>query len=107
MKKLIVFDSGHPLAVKNKCFDPSNALQGAGYFLWPALFNEAAKNNISCITADVFLEQPDDGNQIAYCISEMVTPNTDAVLKKGAIPLICYCLESPIVARSFYHSLQK
>ena len=107
MKKLIVFDSPHPLAVNNKCFDSVYAHQGSGYFFWPSLYNEAAKNNIECITSDIFLNQRLNANQKYYCITDMYTSRTNKILKKGAIPAICFSLESPLIARTFYHNIEK
>lgn len=107
MKKLIVFDSNHPLAVNNRCFDPIYADQGSGYFFWSALNNEAAKNNIKCVTGDIFLSQPLNKNEKAFSVSEMHTSNTNNILKKGAVPAICFSLESPLIARNFYHSIEK
>ena len=69
MKKLIVFDSDHPLAVNNRCFEPQYAEQGAGYFFWSALYNEAAKNNIRCVTSDHHFRVAPDSSQKAYYIS--------------------------------------
>lgn len=107
MKDLIVFDSIQPLAVQNKCFDPALSAQGAGFFFWPALHQEAARHNMDCVTADIFLSGKAGSYGRAYCITEMYSPNTSKILKMGAVPAICYCLESPLIARTFYRNIKK
>jgi hypothetical protein len=107
MKIVIVYDSDHPDARKNKCFTKEFALKGSGHSFTVELANQAIQNGFEIITADVFLQRQPDANTNAYCITDMVTTLTNTILERGAIPFICFSMESPLIAKDFYVNISK
>lgn len=107
MKIVIVYDSTHPDAQKNKCFSEEFALKGSGHSFTVELANQATKHEFEIVTADVFLGREADSSAIVYCITDMVTPLTNTVLKRGAIPFVCFSMESPLIAKDFYVNIRE
>lgn len=104
--KFIVVDSAHPLARKNRCFDPAVEYTGCGHALNVRLAREARKRGMEIATADVYLAQADPAPDAA-CITDMVTPYTGALIAKGVRPAVCMSLESPLNAPRFYHHIAR
>jgi hypothetical protein len=69
---------------------------------------EAYRRNYDIMTADVFLGRASipAGTKV-MAITEMVSPLTDRLLEKRVIPMVCICLESPIIARDYYRDISK
>lgn len=107
MKPIIVYDSDHFGAVENKCFSKEFANKGPGHDLTVELAIQAAGKGISIMTADIFLKNKFDKDTIALCITDMYSRNTNAVIRRGAVPFLCYSLESPLIAKSFYTNIEK
>lgn len=97
-------DSSHPLVRENRCFDPAVEYTGCGHVLNVRLAREARRRGIEIMTADVFLAKADPPLDAA-CVTDMVTPFTDALIAKGVRPAICLSLESPLNAQRFYHHI--
>jgi hypothetical protein len=105
-QKLIVIDSSHPLVRENHCFDPAVEYTGCGHPLNVRLAREARKRGMEIVTADVYLAMGDP-SLYAACVTDMVTPFTDALIAKGVRPSICMSLESPLNAQRFYHHIAR
>jgi len=105
-QKLIVIDSSHPLVRENRCFDPAVEYTGCGHALNVRLAREARRRGVEIVTADVYLAMADTSLHAA-CITDMVTPFTDALIAKGVRPAICMSLESPLNAQRFYHHIAR
>lgn len=105
MKTIAIYDSEHPLAVNNRCFDESIADTGAGISMNVLMYKKAKERGIDFITADKYLAM--DTSPRALCVTDMVSPNTEALLKKGAYPAVCFSMESPIIAKRYYHNIKK
>ncbi len=56
------------------------------------------------MTADIYLSLPDIPES-AFMVTELMTPYTNELLRKGVTPAVCTCFESPIIAYDFYHAL--
>lgn len=97
----VVYDSNYELASANRCFEATQD-SGCGTEVLPLFYEETIRRGFCCQTGDVFLEAP---TAPAYLVTEMVSARTADLIASGAIPAICMCGESPIVARSFYHDL--
>ena len=107
MQKIIVYDSDHHGALKNRCFEDSYATEGPGHSFTVDLGKAARSRGFGIMTADVFLSQPRDANTTVFMFTEMVSKNTDLLLQRGAVPLICFSLESPLIAKDFYINIKK
>ena len=105
-QKLIVYDAVHPLAWENRCFDPVNEYAGCGYAIGVRLAREASRRGIDVVTADVYLQMNERPAQVA-CLIDMFTPLTDKLLADGVQPAVCMSLESPLVAKRFYHNIAR
>jgi len=104
MKMLIVVDSVHPLYRNNECFDPKYEYSGCGHSLLVRLAREAKNREIEVVTADLYLKMKETPIYTGF-FADMLTPLTSSVLAKGAHPMICMSLESPIIAKKFYHRI--
>lgn len=104
MKMLIVVDSVHPLYRNNECFNSKYEYSGCGHALLVRLAREAKNREIEVITADLYLKMLDNPEYTGF-LADMLTPLTASVLGKGAHPMICMSLESPIIAKKFYHRI--
>ena len=106
---IVVYDSDHPGAKDNVCFTDSYAAQGPGHSFTVDLARELNSRGIRTVTADVFLKDFDNlsANATVLAITDMVSRNTGTLLKRGSIPFICMCTESPLIARSFYMNIRK
>ena len=106
MDRVIVFDSVHPLARNNRCFDEANEYAGCGYAILVRLAREAQRRGLQVMTSDVYQEMrvpsPND-----VCLADMVSSYTDEILKSGVRPAICMSLESPLVAKRFFHKIAR
>ena len=69
-----------------------------------ALVAEATRRGYALLTADVFLAAPPTSAP-ALVWSEMRSPLTRELFRRGAIPAVCSSGESPIVAYEYYHRL--
>ena len=105
-QKLIVFDAVHPLARENRCFDPVNEYAGCGYAIQVRLAREARRRGIDVVTADVYLQMNERPTQVV-CLMDMFTPLTDKLLAYGVRPAVCMSLESPLIAKRFYHNIER
>lgn len=103
---LLVYDSDHPLALENRCFDPAERHTGIGHELLIALGAAARQRGFEIETADVALRRSSWPRE-TLCITERVSPRTDAVLRRGARPLVCFSQESPLIAWRFYHRIRE
>ena len=106
MKKLIIADSSHPLVRENRCFAPSSEFIGCGTAIHVRLAREAQRRGLEVITADVYLQLTERPAQ-AVCLTDMFTPSTDKLLADGVQPAVCMSLESPLVAKRFYHNIAR
>jgi hypothetical protein len=106
MERIIIYDSDHPGAVQNKCFEEGYAKLGSGHSFTVELARIANVRGFIMMTGDVFLKN-DVGNSVAFCITDMVSRNTDLLLSRNVIPIICFSTESPIIARDFYIKIEK
>lgn len=109
MEKVIIFDSGMPNVSKNNLFDRSFAYP-ISHTLLPIcyLYEEAKQAGITCITPDVFLDNPENySNKNVFLISHLVYPTTKRLIDAGAKPLLLTCQESPFIATRFYAGLRK
>lgn len=106
-ERIVVIDSNHPLSHKNQCFSPFCEYTGAGHAINVRLYKEAKKRGIKMMTQDVYLAYRKYYKKYdeAFCITDMFTSYTKKLISKGVFPLICICLESPIVAKRFYHNI--
>ncbi len=103
METVIIYDSNHPGAFRNRCFEESYATEGPGHSFTVELAKQAKLRGFSIMTSDIFLKHANLSKSIrAFCITDMVSKCTDALLQKGSIPLLCFSFESPIIARNFY-----
>lgn len=103
---LIIIDSTHPLVRQNRCFDPVHEFTGCGHAINVRLAREARQRGMDVSTADVYLAMANPTVQ-AVCLTDMVTPFTNKLLSKGVKPAICMSLESPLVAKKFYHNIKR
>lgn len=104
-QKLIIVDSVHPLARENRCFDPANEYAGiGGYAIQVRLAREARRRGMDMVTADVYRQMKERPAKAA-CLMDMFTPGTDKLLADGVQPAVCMSLESPLVAKRFYHNI--
>jgi hypothetical protein len=106
LRGVIVIDSDNPLVRQNECFDPKYEYYGFGSSINVRLAREAAKRDLGIMTADVYL-QSEQRQDKAICLTEMVSRLTDRLLESDIRPSICYSLESPLIARKYYHRLAK
>jgi hypothetical protein len=104
---LIIIDSDNPFGKQNQCFDPKYEYIGFGSSINVRLAREAKLRNLEILTADVYLESNVRYSTKKVLITEMVTKQTEQLLKSGLSPCICFCLESPLIARRFYHNLDR
>lgn len=103
---IIVYDTAIPQFQENRLFDHQHAAKFPGALAW-ACFGEAVKQRGWVImTSDIFLRIRPLSSKV-LCISDMVTPYTQALLAAGAIPVVILSGESPNVAWDFYHRLEK
>lgn len=107
MHGLVIIDSDHPLVRQNHCFDPKYEYVGFGSSINVRLAREAERRELGIVTADVYLGSKDRSSTNAVCLTEMVTQFTERLLACGVRPAICVSLESPLIARKFYHNLEK
>lgn len=103
-KTTIIIDSTHPLSHNNQCFDPSIANTGPGYWINVQLASQARNRGYEIVTADVYLGMASPPG-VSLCVTDMLTPNTNRILEKGAQPAVCLSMESPLIARRFYHEM--
>jgi hypothetical protein len=103
---IIVYDSSHPGALENKCFEPVFATQGPGHSFTVQLAEQARAKGFEVMTGDVFLKSP-GVSTTAFCITDMYTKRTSQILDRGAIPILCLCTESPLIAADFYINIKK
>jgi hypothetical protein len=107
MSKIIIYDSDHHGAHANRCFEKSYANEGPGHAFTVDLGEAARKRGLKIMTSDIFLKEERSNNSIAFCLTEMVSKNTDALLKAGAIPFLCFSFESPLIAKDFYINIKR
>ncbi len=105
MAKIIVYDSDHPHAEDNKCFSEEYSLLNPFNVFTFVLADRARKRGFEIVTSDVFLRM--NSQEVALAITDMVSCRTELLLKKGVVPLICFSMESPLVARKFYMNIRK
>jgi hypothetical protein len=107
MKKLIVYDSDHPGALNNRCFEEDYAFLGSGNSFTVLLGAEAKKRGYGIVTADVFLKETAPKGIPIVCITDMHSKYTEKLLASGVKPLINYCTESPLIAKDFYSNIKR
>lgn len=101
----LVFDMEHPLARENRCFAPGPT-DDYLTVITHALQRQAAVQDITPVTADLFLRDP-PASGAAFVISHMVTAQTPLLLARGVDPAVCFSVESPLTAKRFYHDLRR
>src|SRR4051812_26273292 len=101
---LLVYDSDHPLASENRCFDTAERHTGTGHGLLIELAAQARRRGFEIETADVALRRAAWPREVA-CITDMVSRRTNELLGRGARPLVCYSQESPLIAWRYYHRI--
>lgn len=99
-----VYNTAIPQFTENRIFDPSYAAKFPGSLMLAILGERARQEGWEVMTADVFLRAP---SKCAICISDMVTPYTQALFSHGVIPAVILSEESPNVAWKFYSQLKK
>jgi hypothetical protein len=107
MKNIIVYDSDHPGAVKNRCFEQNGLLQGWADTFTLGLAEGAKARGWEIVTADVFLEGKYSQGMVVFCITDMWSKKTKSILAKGAIPFMCFSVESPLIAKDFYFNIKR
>lgn len=107
MRKVVVFDSAHPGAIQNKCFEKEYANKGAGHSFTVELAKQSIANGFEIMTGDVFLKNGKLIDQKALLITDMCSSITDKLIASGATPFLNYSLESPLIARKFYQNLNR
>lgn len=105
-QRLVIIDSAHPLARQNRCFDPAREYDGCGHAINVRLAREARRRGMEVVTADVYLQMTERTAQAA-CLTDMVSPFTEILLADGVQPAVCMSLESPLVAKRFYHNIAR
>ena len=100
----VVYDTATPQFKENRVFDHQYAAQFPGASMLAVLGERARQRGWAVMTADVFLRAP---SAVAVCVSEMVTPYTQALLTRGVVPAVILSGESPNVAWGFYHNLER
>jgi len=80
--------------------------QGLGLAIPYKLSVAANKLGWQILTADIFLAGKTEDYDEVFLLTEMYSINTKLLLEKKVIPAICYCLESPLIAQSFYHNIK-
>lgn len=106
MNRIIIYDSDHPGAVQNKCFEASYTSKGSGHGFTVELAKRARARGFEIVTADIFFKNEYIKAKI-FCITDMHSAKTDQLLRRGVIPVICFSTESPIIARDFYVNIKK
>lgn len=107
MHGLVIIDSDHPLVRQNRCFDQKYEYLGFGYAVYVRLAREAKQREFEIATADVYLENEKHSLTKVICLTDMVTQFTERLITRGVQPAICISMESPLIARKFYHNLEK
>jgi hypothetical protein len=107
MNRIIIYDSDHPGAVQNRCFEQEYARLGSGHSFTVELARRAGARGFKIMTSDVFLKSESSEATTAFCITDMVSRNTSRLLNRKVIPIICLSMESPIIARDFYIRIEK
>jgi len=105
MMRTLVFDMEHPLARENRCF-ASGPTDDYLTVITHALQRQAAAQDITPVTADLFLRDP-SARGAAFAVSHMVTAQTPQLLARGIDPAVCFSVESPLTAKRFYHDLRR
>lgn len=100
----IVYDSEHPSAKANRCFEQSFRGKGPGHDFTVELSSEGQRLGYLFVTVDIFLESPTKFTN-PLLITDMVSANTDRAIANGAHPFLCYSFESPLIARRFYMNI--
>jgi len=103
---MMVVDLSHPTGRENRCFDPIYENFGFGHTLYVRLARELRRRGIESATADVYLGLATVPDQAAVLTGEF-TPQTDTLLQRGVQPAFCHSLESPLVAKKFYHFMAR
>ncbi|MBE2240510.1 MAG: hypothetical protein IAE81_22165 [Caldilineaceae bacterium] len=105
MMRTLVFDMEHPLARENRCFAPGPT-DDYLTVITHALQRQAAAQDITPVTADLFLRDP-PARGAAFAVSHMVTAQTPQLLALGVDAAVCFSVESPLTAKRFYHDLRR
>ncbi len=104
--KVLIFDSGNKPFLNNKIFDIELASKypGAKSIY---LFSELCKNDgINIVTADFAIIQNMDIKD-ALIVTEIQSPYTNELCRRGAIKHSLICLETPSFSWKFYHNLNE
>lgn len=102
----IVIDHNIPEFWNNRVLDRVYMKQFPGATVLTDLAESAQKAGYCVMTADIFLSQ-NIQPKVGLILTEIDTQYTDALIKRGLIPAICTCAESPIIAHHFYHNLSR
>jgi hypothetical protein len=107
MNKVVVYDSDHPGAFNNRCFEEDYGNEGPGHNFTVALAKEVSRRGFEIITGDLFLKKKYTGETTALCITDMKSQRTELILRKGTIPFLCLSTESPLIAKDFYINIRR
>jgi len=102
----IVFDHNIHEFWQNRILNRSYMSQFPGAISLTELAETAQNAGYQVMTADVFLANPTPAG-VGFCITEIGSIHTDDLLRRGVIPAIYTCGESPIIAFDFYHNLAR
>jgi hypothetical protein len=103
---MIIFDTSNKPFYNNKIFKKEVALSYPGAMALFILYELCIQNKIPIYTSDYVIK-----NKIfiknAFIITEILTPWTKELVKKGATKHILLCMETPSFAWKFYANLKK
>lgn len=101
---LIVYDSAQAQFLNNRVFLQRVADRYPGASFISRFADLVVRRSWRIVTGDVYLAQPEHTGT-TLCISEMLTPYTQRILARGAVPAVLWSGESPNVAWRFYRNL--
>jgi len=104
---LVVFDIEAPVFLENRLLNLDHARMYPGAEAFARLAANLRERGVESITADVYLAGMAVEGTIALLTQES-TRFTERLLHDPRVrPAVCLSLESPIVARTFYQSIQR
>lgn len=99
----VAFDIGIREFQGNRIFDPDVAGRFPGASPFVRLHAEAARAGFDLVTSDVYIEKMQ--GRRALLLADMHSRVADRLIASGLVPAASLCMESPLWAHSFYHSL--
>lgn len=105
-KKIVVFDAGGPMGLKNKLFDRKLITERHGLASC-YLYEECLKKNIQILTPDLFYSLPQPFPKAILIQNNTVTSEANRLVSLGVHPAILLGFEHPLYACRFYWNLEK